>query len=134
MQKKSSGFTLTELLITLAIIAILVALAYPSYTNYIMKSRRSDGQGTLLDLANRMERYFTTNNTYSGATLANVGAPATTTGGFYTLSINNLSATTYSLQATPTGAQASDTQCSSLTLTNLGQKGENGTGTAADCW
>lgn len=128
------GYTLTEILIAMAIIAILSAIAYPSYTGYINKSRRSDAQSGLLDLANRMERYFSANNTYTGATLANVGAPTTTTGGFYTLSLSNLGATTYTLQATPTGTQVNDTTCGSLTLNNLGQKGITGSGSVTDCW
>lgn len=135
MKKPFRGFTLIEIMIVIVIIAILVGIAYPSYVGYITKSRRSDGQSALLDLSNRMERYFTTNNTYVGATLSNVGAPSTTTGGYYTLSITTATATTYTIQAAPTGTQASqDTLCGSLTLNQLGQKGENGTGSVADCW
>ncbi|MFN7096112.1 MAG: type IV pilin protein [Gammaproteobacteria bacterium] len=135
MKKRKSGFTLIELLIAIVVIAILAAIAYPSYVGYITKSRRSDGQSALLDLANRMERYFTTNNTYVGATLANVGTAASTPGGYYTLSISATGATTYSIQAAPTGSQASqDTLCGTLTLNQLGQKGDTGTGSTSDCW
>ncbi len=134
MKRRLFGFTLIELLIALIIIAILAAVAYPSYVGYITKTRRSDGQTALLDLANRMERYFTVNNTYVGATLANVGTTATTPGGYYTLSISASGATTYTIQAAPAGSQTSDTQCATLTLNQLGQKGKTGTGTVSDCW
>lgn len=134
MNRRFFGFTLIELLITIVIIAILAAIAYPSYISYITKTRRSDGQTALLDLANRMERYFTTNNTYVGATIANVGTSSTTPGGYYTLSISATTATTYTIQAAPTGSQTSDTQCATLTLNQLGQKGDTGTGSVSDCW
>lgn len=128
----SKGFTLIELLITLAIIAILAAIAVPAYNNYILKARRADAQTTLLDLANRMEQYYAQNNSYAGATLANVGVKATSPQGYYTISIGNLSASTYDLTATPTGAQASDTSCSNITLNQLGQRSQSGS--ATDCW
>lgn len=63
--RRSAGFTLVELMITLAIVAILVAIAYPSYSNYIMKSHRADAKTALLDLASRQERYFALQNNYA---------------------------------------------------------------------
>ena len=132
--KKAFGFSLLELMVAVAILAIIGAIAFPSYISYVTNARRADGQTALLDLANRMERYFTMNNTYVGATLTAVGADATSPDGFYGLSITNTSATAYTLQAAPQGAQASDTTCGTLTLNELGQKGETGTGTAQECW
>ncbi|NNM58434.1 MAG: type IV pilin protein [Legionellales bacterium] len=134
MNKKVIGFTLIELMVTLVIIGILTAITYPSYQGYMQRDRRSDGQIALLDLANKMERYFTSNNTYAGATLTGVGELATSPSGYYNLSIATATATTYTLQAAPTGAQTSDTTCATLTLNQLGQKGATGTGTASTCW
>ena len=134
MKKQFAGFTLIEMMIVLAIIGIITVLAYPSYSGYILKSHRSDGQTALLDLANRMERYFTTNNTYSGATLTAIGSTSTSPQGYYNLTITRATASTYTLQASPIGAQANDTLCNSLTLNQLGQKSETGTGTSSDCW
>lgn len=134
MKKKRAGFTIIELMIALAIVSILAAIGYPSYLGYITKSRRSDGQVALLDLAHKMERYFTVNNTYAGATLSAVGTTSNTTGGYYTLSITSTTATTYNLQAIPAGSQTSDTTCSTLTLNQLGQKGSTGSDPAATCW
>ena len=59
------GFTLIELMVTVAIVAILSAIAYPAYTEYILKSRRTDAKNALLDLAARQERFYSLNNKYS---------------------------------------------------------------------
>lgn len=129
------GFTLIELTIVIAIIGIVAAIAVPNYSNYVTATRRSDAQVPLLDLAHRMDRFFTENNTYVGATLANVNMPAASPEGFYNLAITGTGATTYTIQATPVGAQlADDTECASFTLNELGQKGITGTGNAQDCW
>ena len=131
---KIKGFTLIELMITLTIIGILAAIAIPSYTGYITKSRRTDGQVALLDLAASLERYFIDNNTYATATLPAVHA-STSPKGHYNLSIPSKTATSYTIQATPTGAQTDDTACASLTLTSLGEK--SATGSISDksqCW
>lgn len=140
--KKTKGFTLIELMIVVAIIGILAAIAYPSYQDSVRKSRRGDCAGALAGLANAMERYFTINNTYVGATLGTAAGDIYTNqcpvdGGTatYNLSISAAAATTYIIQAAPTGAQSGDT-CGSLTLTNTGVKGVTGaTGkTWQDCW
>lgn len=143
----TKGFSLIELMVVVVIVGILVAVAYPSYINHITKSRRSDGQTALLDLANRMERYFSENHTYATATIAAGNAATDVLGSnlspeqWYTISIPAKSAFAYTIQATPRNAQATeDTLCQSLTLNNLGQKGitagpaGNPTGTADNCW
>lgn len=135
------GFTLIELMIVVAIIGILAAIAYPSYINHITRSRRADGQTGLMNLAARMERYYSENNTYATATIA-AGSAVTdvltnnqSTDGWYTISIPAQTATTFTLQAAPNGDQAAnDGLCATLTLNQLGVKGENGTGTVGDCW
>lgn len=141
------GFSLIELMIVVVIVGILAAVAYPSYLSYITKSRRSDGQAALLDLANRMERYFSENHTYATATIGTSSATtdvlssATSPEGWYTLSIPTKTAFAFTIQATPQNAQGTeDTSCQSLTLNNLGQKGitagpaGNPTATVAKCW
>jgi type IV pilus assembly protein PilE len=149
MLKKTRGFNLVELLVTLSVIGILAGVAYPSYQKQMQKTRRADATGALLGLANAMERYYTENNSYLGAagtsgTPADTGAPriyatqSPVDGGtkYYDLTINAATATTYTLRATPvsTGPQGSD-KCQILTLTNAGVKGTTASGmTAADCW
>lgn len=129
-----SGFTLIELMIVVAIVGILVAVAYPSYQNQIIKSNRASAKACLMEHAQFLERYYTTNLTYVGA------APAlgcTTEGNLnqrYLIATDNLGATTYQVTAIPQGAQTRDTLCGTLGLTQAGTRTETGTGTVADCW
>ena len=76
MTQKQQGFTLIELMVTVAIVGILAAIAYPSYQSSVIKSRRADAEGVLLGLANAMERHFTESNTYLGAGTTDTGAPS----------------------------------------------------------
>src|SRR3546814_21115150 len=69
MKTQMRGFTLIELMVVVAIIAILASIAYPAYNDYIVKTRRSAGAACLLDQAQFMERYYTTNMGYSSAEL-----------------------------------------------------------------
>jgi len=137
MKRLSTGFTLIELMITVAIIGILTSIAYPSYQASMMKSRRVDAQGALMGFANAMERFYTVNNTYPAAgTVGIYAATSPVDGGtaYYLLSIAASTASTYQLQAVPTGAQAND-KCGTLTLNQAGVRGFNGVGmTSIDCW
>lgn len=122
MKRQTEGFTLIELMITVAIVAILAAIAYPSYRDQVNSSRRSDAQGALSSFALAMERYYTRSNTYLGAAgtqlaPANSGAPwvfpteAPLDGAtkYYNLTIKaGATQSTYTLVATPKGAQAGD--------------------------
>ena len=146
---KQKAFTLIELMVTVAIVGILASIAYPTYQDSVMKSRRADAKGALLGFENAMERYFTVNNTYLGAggtdgSHADTGAPriySTTSpvdGGtaYYNLTISAATASTYTLNAAPKvdGPQAGD-KCGTLTLTHTGVKGFTGTGgSTAECW
>lgn len=65
---KNAGFTLIELMIAVAVIGILAAIAYPSYQEYVKRGRRADAMGELQQAATAMERYFTVNGSYTGAT------------------------------------------------------------------
>ena len=84
------GFTLLELVIVVAAIAIIAAIALPSYQSAVNAGRRADGTTALLDLANRMQRYYSENNAFTGAAIGGTGFPATATSpqGYYTLSIS----------------------------------------------
>ncbi len=144
--QKQNGFNLVELMIVVAIVGIIAAIAYPSYTEQVRKSRRADCSGAVTSLGSTMERYFTVNNTYRGAAAggSDTGAPevyATTCpvdGGTatYNLTISAATASTYTVQAAPTGAQTND-KCGTLTLTNTGLKGVTSASTGVtwqDCW
>jgi type IV pilus assembly protein PilE len=130
-RKHQQGFTLIELMITVAIVAILAAIAYPSYTNYVKRGYRSEGIALLNDATAKMERFYAQNNTYFGATLAKLGYadPMMSTNGKYKLTIPNPTATTYSVQVAPQGSQATDT-CGTLSVSQDGTK----LATGADCF
>lgn len=130
--KCQSGFTLIELMITIAIIGILASVAYPSYISYVLRASRTDVKSLLLENAQFMERFFTTNNTYVGAALPNAVSPKGAAGGAirYNISFSaGPTATAFTIQAVPAGAQAADS-CGTLTLTNTGAQ----TPTTAGCW
>jgi len=140
--KPTRAFTLIELMIVLVVVAILASIAYPTYRAQVMRARRSDAKASLLDLAARMERYYSENNTYATATIASgngvtdVLSNAASPEGWYNLAITAQNATTFTVSATPQNAQASDdTQCATFTYTSTGVKGINGgSGTVEQCW
>ena len=131
--KHMSGFTLIELMIVVAVIALLVAIAYPAYTDQVTRTRRAEGKAAAVQMAAAMERCFTVNNAYNHESCAVVGAAVLTDGGFYSVSAAAPSATTFTVTAVPQGAQAShDSACGSLAVTQAGVKSASGSGT--DCW
>ena len=138
---RQNGFSLIELMIAVAIIGILAAIAYPNYLNHITKTRRTDGQTALFDLASRLERFYSENHTYAGATVAGLMGRNQSQENWYTLSITVQTASGFTLQARPNNAQGrDDTRCQTLTLNNLGVKGivagpaGNPTANVDDCW
>ncbi len=129
--KTATGFTLLELMITVAIIAILAAIAYPGYLDQVRKTRRSDAVAALLKTAQVLERCYTEYNAYDntscpavddsdGTKLASVYA--STDEGYYTLGATVLNASAFTLQAIPNGDQAND-KCRTLTYNHIGIKG-----------
>ena len=133
MLKKTRGFTLIELMIVLAILSIIVAVGYPSYMEHIKKSRRAEGMGQLLELADRMERAYSDTSTYP-TSVSDVYV-ATTDGGFYTLSIVSANNVAYTVSAAPTSlGRQNDDKCKTFTLTSLGQKSISGSVPNSQCW
>ena len=133
MLTKTRGFTLVELLIVIAVLAIVVAVGYPSYLEQVKKSRRAEGMGQLLELADRMERAYADNGTYPSA-ISEVYV-ATTDGGFYTLSIVTANNVSFTVSAAPTslGKQNED-KCKTFTLTSLGDKSVTDSSLNSYCW
>lgn len=128
-QKNNNGFTLIELMIVVAIIAVIAAIAIPQYKQFVLKSRRVAAQADLMELGAYLERYYTTNNKYTAATLPFLASRNGTA--YYNYTLPTATATTYSLTATPTtaGDQSSEL-CGTLTINSVGAK----TPTAVGCW
>ena len=123
--RRIQGFTLIELMVVIAIVAILAAIAVPAFTGQVRKSRRSDAMQALSDLQLKEERYRASNATYGS--IPAVGGSATSQNAFYALTYSTpatlapctcSAATCYALTGTAQGAQASDTACASMVLTN----------------
>jgi type IV pilus assembly protein PilE len=130
-RQKRAGFTLVELVIVIAVIALLVAIALPSYENSVRKARRSAAQSELLGFANTAERFFTEEATYANAPLPSGDADVFK---YYTFSFAaGPSATGYTIQATPkSGTPQAEDGCGTMRLTNTGVK--TATGTESNCW
>lgn len=113
------GFTLVELLITVAVVAILAAVAYPSFMDAIRKSRRADAFGALALAMQAQERYRTNNPSYIES-LTDLGLSSTSPEGLYSMSIvaGSASATTYTVQAAARSdrSQTADTTCRTLRI------------------
>jgi type IV pilus assembly protein PilE len=144
LRRVAPGFTLIELMITIAVIGILLRIAYPAYMQQMQKSRRVQAKTALLDLASREERYFGTNNQYtsSGPALGYSGAlpQAINISGtaYYTLSVTvpSSSPTTFTASATriSTTPQSTD-KCGDYGINNTGtQTVAGGSLTASSCW
>lgn len=128
--RRQLGFTLIEMMITVAIVGILAAIAYPSYRDQVIKSNRTEGKVALQQAAVNLEKCYTRTMSYAGAACAPAAA---TEGGRYAVKVEagatGVLATSYKLTATPQGPQADD-KCGALTLTDAGVKGA----AAANCW
>lgn len=132
----SCGFTLIELMIVLAILAILTVIALPTYHRYAIRVHRTDGQGLLLRIANAQEHFYATHNHYGALTELGYADPAMSEKSYYRVRVAPASAsTTQSFIATaePTGGQGKD-DCGSLTITNTTAKHSSGETSNGSCW
>ncbi|MBK1619046.1 hypothetical protein CKO42_11510 [Lamprobacter modestohalophilus] len=118
---RDQGFTLIETMIVVALIGILTAIAIPSYQSYILKARRADGQAAIGRVLIEQEKYRTGHTIYSSnlsqvGFSAGVGGSYLSSDGHYSLSLSDVTATGFTVNATPRGQQADDSDCNTLTL------------------
>lgn len=140
--RADKGFTLIELMVTITIVGILSAVAYPMFMEQVRKTRRADAQSALLELSQYMERNYTNCNRYDTMTppactdaiaLPFDESPVDGADKYYDLSLSAVGETTYTLVAVPKGGtmQASD-RCGNMSITNAGEKTVSTA--ATDCW
>jgi len=140
--KKVKGFTLIEILITIAIVGILASLAYSSYESSVQKSRRTDAKESLTRISAQQEKHILKFRQYSN-NINDVGA-ATSPEGYYGITVaHSLNGSAcadgrcYTVTATAQGAQANDTTCAVFTMDSLGRKRAQdnaSTDTSDICW
>ncbi|MGD8939445.1 MAG: type IV pilin protein [Gammaproteobacteria bacterium] len=132
--KRTTGFTIMELLIAIAVLGILAALAIPAYQGNMQSSRRTDGITALLDVQAQQTQWRANNVTYAATLTTDLGwANSVSPEGYYTISLSNVTATTYTATATPKvgGPQESDS-CGNLVLTESGP--DISTDQKKSCW
>ena len=106
MKKVAAGFTLLELMIVVVVLAILAAVALPSYRDYILRSQLSEATTNLADVATKLEQFFQDNRTYAGGCAAGTVAPLPTTAKYFDFTCPTLTGTQYIVRATGKAGQS----------------------------
>lgn len=130
---RAQGFTLIELVVAIAILAIIIGIAIPAYTQYVVRSNRAEAKVVLMQGAQALERCYTRYNAYNAADCA-VTFPFMSENDWYEVDVER-TATTYELTATPQGSQVTrDSACGNLVLDHLGVRSVSGSAAVDDCW
>lgn len=132
--KRSSGFTLMELMVVIAIIGVLAGVGYPSYSSYITKGKRSDAKAALALLQMAQEKYRANNPSYG--TLTQININATSPDGYYTIAVPTNTSTAYSATATPL-APFTDSDCGVFAVNQTGEvvsTTQTTTTKVKECW
>lgn len=127
--KLVKGFSLVELMIAVAIMGILAAVIYPSYTEFVTKGGRADGLAAVMRVANLQEQFYLDNRQYA-TDMTQLGLdadPFVTDNGLY--SVDSTGTTSFVVVATAQGKQASrDSACVTIQINDIGEK------SPAECW
>jgi type IV pilus assembly protein PilE len=138
LSSRGQGFTLIELLIAIAIVGILAAIAYPTYTEHTKKTRRSEIAGVLVEEAQRLERFFSRAGQYTNTTGPPVREHEVSAGNAYYAISTERSEQAFILTALPVaGTMMSGDRCGGFVLDNTGRQdnvGMSGDASVAGCW
>ena len=144
-RRRAGGFTLIELMVTVAIAAVLASIALPSYLSSVRKSHRTEARTALLNLATMAERMYSTTNSYldgsGNLTPADLGYsgswPLQVGSKYYQVALSNQTATTFTFTATPINSQTADTSCASFSVDQTGLQtavDSSGNTNTDTCW
>lgn len=127
--KKNDGFTLIELMITVAVVGILAAVAYPSYLDQVRKARRAEAQAVLMNIAARQQQMLLDTRSYAATVGAlNITVPGTVQQTYgVAISVGTAAVPSFTATATPSGSQAAD-RCGALSINQTGAK------SPTTCW
>jgi type IV pilus assembly protein PilE len=132
--RPAHGFSLLELVVALAIVAILASLSLPGYRAQQLRVRRTEAISALMQVAAMQERYYLQHRTYTpslaAAPPAGLGLRASSEHGRYAIAITAADAAGFSATATAVGDQAGDSRCATFTIDDAGAR----TATSPDCW
>lgn len=143
MKHQSQGVTLIELIIVMVVVGTLVAIAVPSYRQYVLRTHRTEAKSALMNLAAAQEKFYLQRNRYAtndeldDAPPDGLGLTATSENGWYTIAIaDGANAASFSATATATGTQTADGDCATFTINQLGQRTatKSGGGASTVCW
>ena len=118
---RRSGFTLIELMVVIVVLSIIMAIAVPTYTDYVLRARRADAREVLSDLATRQEQFFLDNKAYSNS-IADLGRGTGSVNNYFAITIPVFTSTTYTMQAAAQGTQTKDAACLALSIDQAGQR------------
>jgi type IV pilus assembly protein PilE len=146
--RRTGGFTLVELMVTIVVASILISIAVPAYQSQVRKSRRTEARTAVMDLATREERYYSVNNDYTNSALqlgygtVDVQIKDLTVGnGYYQVTVDNAIAKPlatppqragFTITAKPFGSQLQDAPCQTFVVDQNGT--QTSTPSATDCW